>query len=94
MIELSLIHDGRHWVARADSWTARGETLEEIDQTVAAIVRKTVKPIDGRQLKVKMHFDISVIPQWMRQYSNHYFNRLVTVDFAPEETHEPVVEGA
>ena len=94
MIELSLIHDGRHWVARADSWTARGETLEELDRTVAAIVRRTEKPTEGRQLKVRMNFDSSVIPQWMRQYSSHYFNRLVTVDFAPPETDEPVAEGA
>jgi hypothetical protein len=94
MIELSLIHDGRHWVARADSWTARGETLEELDQAVADIVRRTEEPSDGRLLEVKMHFDISVIPRWMRQYSNHYFNRLVTVDFAPESARGPVAEGA
>jgi hypothetical protein len=93
MIELSLIHDGRHWVARADSWTARGRTIQELDRAVAAIIRETRKPGDGRQLEVRMNFDTSVIPQWMRQYSNHYFNRLVKVDLRPETDDDPVAEG-
>jgi hypothetical protein len=93
MIELSLIHDGAYWVARNESWTAKGRTIEELDQAVAAIVHERETPSEGRRLKVKMHFDNSVIPQWMRQYSNHYFNRLVTVEFPPEVGDEPVAEG-
>jgi hypothetical protein len=80
MIEVSLVHDGRFWVAWNDSWVARGKTLEELDRAVAEIVRETGSSELGRQVAVRMTFDRSVIPEWIRQYSQHYFNRLVTLD--------------
>lgn len=91
MVELSLIHDGRLWSARGESWTVQGETLEDLDRAVAKIAMEREKPDEGRRLKVRMTFDNRVIPQWIRQYSNHYFNRLITVDFPPDRAGDSAI---
>jgi hypothetical protein len=88
MVELSLVHDGRFWIATGESWNARGETLEELDRAVGKIAREREKPDGDRCLEVRMTFDNTVIPEWIRQYSNHYFNRLITVDFPPDQSDE------
>ena len=43
------------------------------------MIRDAEGPGAGRQVTIRMTFDRSVIPEWIRQYSQHYFNRLVTV---------------
>ena len=86
MVELSLRHDGQWWVADSGSWTARGQTLEDLDRAVATTAREAREAEAGQPLVVRMTFDNAVIPQWMRQYSQHYFNRLVTLDVPPEES--------
>jgi hypothetical protein len=93
MIEASLVHDGRFWIAWNDSWTVREETLEELDRAVARVVRDVEGPGVGRQVTVRMTFDRSVIPEWIRQYSQHYFNRLVTVEVPPRSSAELTAEG-
>ena len=69
MIELSLTHDGRRWIARGESWGAEGETLEDLDLAVAKIAKEREKPDEGRRLKVRMTFDNRVIPQWISRRS-------------------------
>jgi hypothetical protein len=79
MVELILTHDGRHWVARNDLLTASAPTLSELDQEVGRLLRQDGSLGAGESLKVLMAFDNATIPQWMRQYAQHYFNRVVTV---------------
>ena len=93
MLELSLIHDGRFWIARSESWSAQGESIEELDVAVAKIAIEREQPDAGRRLQVRMTFDNMVIPEWIRQYSNHYFNRLVTVNFPPDCAGDSTIEG-
>jgi hypothetical protein len=93
MIEVSLVHDGTFWVARNDSWVARGKTLEDLDRAVAELLREDGNPELGRRVTVRMTFDRSVIPEWIRQYSQHYFNRLVTLDVPPGKAAGPDPAG-
>jgi hypothetical protein len=89
MIELSVLHDGRFWIARSESISLKAESLDELDRAVASVVRANAGPGACGCRQVRMFFDHSVIPQWIRQYSNHYFNRVVRVDLGlgePEET--------
>ena len=58
--------------------SARAQTPRALDLALAAQLRKDPGRYPGSTLDVRMTFDNSVIPQWMRQYSNHYFNRVVT----------------
>ena len=82
MIELRLFYDGDSWIAENHSMSARGKTLPELDQAVASALREKKKDehADQGPLKVRMYFDNSTIPQWMRQYSGHYFNRVVMIN--------------
>ncbi len=80
MIELRLIHDGRHWVADNESITAQATTLAGLDQEVARLLRLSGSHRGVPKVDVRMTFDRSVIPQWIRQYSGHYFNRIVELD--------------
>jgi len=82
MLEFSLIHDGRHWIAERESTQAKGETLPELDKNLLAILKNRAPKTNKKQIKVRMTFDNRVIPEWIRQYSNHYFNRIVTLDFS------------
>lgn len=88
MIELSLLHDGRFWIARSESISLKGEDLNDLDRAVARLVRDRAAPDARGCEQVRMFFDHSVIPEWIRQYSNHYFNRIVTVDLGPDEPEE------
>lgn len=78
MIELTITHDGRRWIA------TRGETPFAAARTIEGLDRGISRKLRGRagrkgRTRVFMAFDRSVIPQWMRQYSQHYFNRMITV---------------
>lgn len=76
-IECVLRHDGRDWVATNDALEARGRTLEELDAAVAECLHGVVP--GGGRASVLMTFDNSQIPEWIRQYGQHYFNREITV---------------
>ncbi len=82
MIELSLIHDGKLWIAKNEDFSAKAGSLPELDREISTLLKQT--PIAGKpkSVKVRMTFDNSVIPEWIRQYSNHYFNRIVTLDLS------------
>lgn len=79
-LETRLIHDGDAWVASNETITARGRTLEELDESLVSALRKTGRFTKGSKVSVFMGFDFSTIPMWLRQYASHYFNRCITVD--------------
>ena len=82
MIDFRLVHDGADWVADDGHIRARGRTLQALDSALAAQLKALPERYRGDTLDVRMTFDNCVIPQWMRQYSNHYFNRVVTLRLA------------
>ncbi len=79
MVDFRLVHDGTDWIADDGQVSVRAQTLPALDLALAALLRKNRSRYPGPTLDVRMTFDHSVIPQWMRQYSNHYFNRVVTL---------------
>jgi len=79
-IELRLIHDGKLWIAQNGSLTASAKTLKDLDLELAKIVRASEQFAGEQTLAIRMNFDNVVIPEWIRQYSNHYFNRVVTIN--------------
>ncbi len=78
-LDCVLRHDGRNWVAEGGGLSVAAPTLEELDQRLADRLRSSGRLRPGRRLQVFMAFDNSTIPQWIRQYAQHYFNRIVTV---------------
>jgi len=82
MVDFRLVHDGADWVADDGEITVRGRSLPDLDAALAAQLRGHPDRTSDGTLDVRMTFDNSVIPQWMRQYSNHYFNRVVTLQLS------------
>ncbi len=79
-MELVISHNGRHWIARHEDGQFIGQRLADIDTQVSRFVREVGAVKKGQKLQVKMFFDTRAIPQWMRQYSQHYFNRILEID--------------
>ena len=80
LIELTIIHDGRSWVAKNEFLNASAETLEMLDIELGNLIKQNQDIKRGERVEVYMSFDISTIPQWIRQYSQHYFNRIIYID--------------
>jgi hypothetical protein len=78
-IEMRLRHDGRDWVAFHDSHVLRRPTLEGLDEEVRRHLFQQRYLRRGERARVFMMFDNQEIPQWIRQYSQHYFNRILEV---------------
>lgn len=82
MLTMRLIHEGSLWVAESGDIRASGRTLAELDRELAKLLGRDHPGSSGVSIKVRMTFDNAVLPKWMRQYSNHYFNRVVTIKLA------------
>ncbi|MFO8058781.1 MAG: DUF5395 family protein [bacterium] len=76
---MRLIHDGSMWLAENGETRASGRTLAELDRELGKLLGRDHPEVSGSSIKVRMTFDNAVFPEWMRQYSNHYFNRVVTI---------------
>lgn len=79
MIELTLHHDGGHWVARGDRIRAAAPTLDRLDAEVRRLLVEGGRLEPGEEVQVRMAFDNATIPEWIRQYAQHYFNRIVAI---------------
>lgn len=79
MLEMILSHDGKNWVAVGERFKLSSPTLERLDQELGETLRSEGMLQAGQTTKVFMAFDNSTIPQWIRQYAQHYFNRIVEV---------------
>ncbi|NVM22443.1 MAG: DUF5395 family protein [Desulfobacterales bacterium] len=80
MIEFIVSHDGKNWIARNEVLCAEAPTLEELDNELKKLLREKGCLEKGKKLDIFMAFDNSTIPVWMRQYAQHYFNRIVRVE--------------
>ncbi len=80
VIELIVSHDGKSWIARNDFLYAEAPTLENLDNELRKLVKEKGYLETGKKLDLFMAFDNSTIPVWMRQYAQHYFNRIVRVE--------------
>jgi len=79
-VELTLIHDGQDWIAFDQEQEFKGKSLEELDARVKEYVLSKGLVSKGRKMQVWMYFNNAVIPEWMRQYMQHYFNRILVVE--------------
>lgn len=78
-INLSLTHDGKNWIATNDIYSLEAKELDELDIKLEKSLAESGLYQVGTKIKVEMNFDNRTIPEWFRQYSNHYFNRIVNI---------------
>jgi hypothetical protein len=70
---------GNLWLAERDGIRITASSLEELDSLISEHIRQEFSNHKGENLNIKMFFDQSEIPEWMRQYANHYFNRHIRI---------------
>ncbi|HDO22524.1 MAG TPA: hypothetical protein ENH38_09340 [Nitrospirae bacterium] len=80
MMDMVIRHDGKNWVVENDKLTLSAPTIDGIDEKVRTFMRQNELVKKGDKSKVRMLFDNSTIPQWIRQYGQHYFNRVIEVE--------------
>ncbi len=78
-MDFIITHDGRDWVIENDSLRLASPTLDQLDMKLGDIMRARGLVKKGETAKVFMGFDNSTIPEWMRPFSQHYFNRVVEI---------------
>ena len=76
-IEFVLHHNGRDWVAENDLGSFSAPSLEQVDSEIEKYVNKRGWLRDSNEVEAFMSFDNATIPPWIRQYAQHYFNRVV-----------------
>jgi hypothetical protein len=79
VIELTITHDGTNWIAASDLVSAEAASLPELDRVLRDRLRSEGRLAPGAELDLMMVFDNDGIPVWMRQYAQHYFNRVVRI---------------
>ena len=79
-IELTIRHTGQNWVANNEDLNVSAPTLEKLDHQLKILLKKRKIHRDGTKTRVYMFYDNSTIPQWIRQYAQHYFNRIIEIE--------------
>jgi hypothetical protein len=79
-IEFSIKHTGREWMVENELFCIFAPTLEEIDHRLKCRLKDDGILGGGKTIEVLMAFDNGTLPQWIRQYAQHYFNRIVIME--------------
>ena len=80
MMDFVLTHDGKKWQAKNASLSLSSSSLRSLDEKLGKMMREKGMIKKGEKTRVFMGFDNSTIPQWIRQYAQHYFNRVVEIE--------------
>ncbi len=78
-LQTTIWHDGRRWILQGEGFKLSAHELDELDRKVIALVTKDQRFKKNKVKKIYMHFDMYTIPQWIRQYMQHYFSRILEV---------------
>jgi hypothetical protein len=79
-VEIVLDQRGRDWIARHADFVVKADSLAELDEMVRVKLVESGRYRKGTQLSVFMSTDNGMIPEWMRPYQCHYFNRSVSFE--------------
>jgi hypothetical protein len=79
-IDFTIKYSDNNWIVENDSLRSSAPTLDELDINIKNLLLAKKILIKGEKAKLFMAFDCSTIPQWIRQYTQHYFNRIVEVE--------------
>jgi len=79
-IELTIWYTGQNWLVENEYLRISAPTLEKLDHRLKIFLKKKKIHKDGTKTRVFMYYDNSTIPQWIRQYAQHYFNRILEIE--------------
>lgn len=72
-IEMMIDHDGHNWIVSGEGVHLSAPELYDLDRELEKVLQSRIEQ-EGR-LSVLMTSNNEMIPEWMRPYMNHYFNR-------------------
>ena len=76
--EITIWSDGIRWTAKLNNGELlTADEMDVLEEKIRHSCHSVFNTASGDSVTVKMLFDHSVIPEWIRQYSDHYFNRIV-----------------
>lgn len=78
-MDVVITHDGRNWIIENDCLRLASPTLDQLDAELASLMRSQGMVKKGHTAKVFMGFDNATIPEWIRPFAQHYFNRVVEI---------------
>ena len=79
-IECSIKHTGEEWIVQNELFSVSAPTLGQLDHDLKQHLKNQGIIGKGKKVEVFMAYDNGTIPQWIRQYSQHYFNRVVVME--------------
>lgn len=69
-----LEYDGGNWILSNEQISITASELEDLDRALESSLKQEWKK---GPLEVFMKTDDNMIPEWIRPYMNHYFNRIL-----------------
>lgn len=72
-IEVMIDHDGCNWVISGNNLRISARDLDDIDRQLEIVLQPQLA--GGKRIDVIMTTNNEIIPEWMRPYMSHYFNR-------------------
>lgn len=79
-MEFVIYHDGKNWCLSNAQLTIASPTMAALDDELIRLMRQKGMVKSGERRKVRMMFDNSTLPPVIRQYAQHYFNRVLEVE--------------
>jgi hypothetical protein len=79
-IEVSIRYTGKNWLVENESLSVSAPTIDELDHQLKLLLKEKELLKHGEKARVFMVYDNSTIPQWIRQYAQHYFNRILEIE--------------
>jgi len=76
-LEMVISSEADGWVARGDEFVASGASFDELEEDLRRSLVASKRYTVGTLVSVWMGCDARMIPEWMRPYMCHYFNRVV-----------------
>ena len=78
-LELTLSHDGHHWITNDMSRKLSGNDLHHLEDQISNAIKIDPRFINNESIDVTLLFDMDYVPRWLHQYQSHYFNYSFTV---------------
>lgn len=79
-MDFTIYHNGKDWCLKNEHFFFSSPTIDDLDQQLSAQLRKSGLIKKGDRRKIFMAYDNSTIPPVIRQYANHYFNRIIEIE--------------
>ncbi len=73
-IEMQLGHDGSNWILSGESISLSAPELDDLDRKLEAALKPEW---EKEPLEVFFKSNNDMIPEWIRPYMDHYFNRIL-----------------